>query len=572
MSNYAILRTEKLKTFGNIGGSLSHTFRDVYTPNADSKLLKENKVLIGSYSSEEVLDDIKKRISEITDKPRKNGVLTIEVLQTYSPNSKVSLPEWEKKNVEWLKNHFGEKNVISCVLHKDESTPHIVSYVVPEKNGKLNCREILGGREKLQKMQDSYANSMKSFKLQRGVKNSKAEHITVKKYYSKINNAEKASFSIKKELPKIKPPPEKRIFQTSKSRLDELEKWNSDYKKQYNNISRKFGKAYLDTQMLKMENDNLKEQNSNLLEKIGRLENMINYEDISKDDIKILRKIDITKVAERLNYFGEIKPKENAIDLVNRVNNFQFQASVEWLYNEFGQDVTGAEVANYVDVKKPERPFSPAENKIKNEVDKQLDALGCDKYRITLQSDNKKPFLPGKFNNQENFYTKNDVKNMIPYLLYQNNQGMNVLITPMDENAYYILLDDSKLSKEQLEKNGYKPCLYQNTSWNSSQAIFKISKENFDREKDVIPFFNKFNKRFGDEKITGLRHPFRLAGFRNMKEKHLRENGKRPFVELKLAINRFCTKCMEIIQKSKNNDMGGVGVEKPNEIKAFKPK
>jgi len=28
-NNFAILRTEKLKTFGNIGGSLAHNFRDI---------------------------------------------------------------------------------------------------------------------------------------------------------------------------------------------------------------------------------------------------------------------------------------------------------------------------------------------------------------------------------------------------------------------------------------------------------------------------------------------------------------------------------------------------------------
>mgnify|MGYP003467690282 CR=1 FL=1 len=31
---YAILRTEKLKTMGNIGGSLAHNYRTRETPNA----------------------------------------------------------------------------------------------------------------------------------------------------------------------------------------------------------------------------------------------------------------------------------------------------------------------------------------------------------------------------------------------------------------------------------------------------------------------------------------------------------------------------------------------------------
>lgn len=136
---------------------------------------------------------------------------------------------------------------------------------------------------------------------------------------------------------------------------------------------------------------------------------------------------------------------------------------------------------------------------------------------------------------------------MIPYLRYENNNDKNIFITPMDDNAYYILLDDSKISLKELEEKGFKPCLFQKTSWKSSQAVFKISKD-FDREKEVIPFFNKMNKNWGDEKITGLRHPFRLAGFRNMKEKHKKENGLRPFVEIQKSVNRFCDKCMDMIK------------------------
>mgnify|MGYP003600607478 FL=1 len=32
---FAILRAEKLKTMGNIGGSLAHNYRSIETPNAD---------------------------------------------------------------------------------------------------------------------------------------------------------------------------------------------------------------------------------------------------------------------------------------------------------------------------------------------------------------------------------------------------------------------------------------------------------------------------------------------------------------------------------------------------------
>ena len=41
--SYAILRVEKLKTPGNIAGSLAHTFRTRETPNADLSLASLNE-------------------------------------------------------------------------------------------------------------------------------------------------------------------------------------------------------------------------------------------------------------------------------------------------------------------------------------------------------------------------------------------------------------------------------------------------------------------------------------------------------------------------------------------------
>jgi len=34
-----------------------------------------------------------------------------------------------------------------------------------------------------------------------------------------------------------------------------------------------------------------------------------------------------------------------------------------------------------------------------------------------------------------------------------------------------------------------------------------------------------------------------------MKPKHERENGSRPFVSIELAVNRFCSKCMDMIDR-----------------------
>ncbi|WP_171496447.1 plasmid recombination protein, partial [Acinetobacter sp. TUM15372] len=72
-------------------------------------------------------------------------------------------------------------------IHRDETTPHLVAYVVPiDLEGKLNAREFLGGRSKLSKMQTDFDNEVKHLGLERGLEGSKAEHTTIKDFYAEI--------------------------------------------------------------------------------------------------------------------------------------------------------------------------------------------------------------------------------------------------------------------------------------------------------------------------------------------------------------------------------------------------
>lgn len=183
---FAILRTAKLKSFGEIGGSLSHTYRTRPTHNADPTRKKNNSHDLPD--SALVMDAIKKRMPE---KVRKNAVLCVEYLITGSP-------EWDgwgtdkeaiyfDRAVAFLKKRHGAENVISTSIHRDETTPHLVAYVVPiDERGKLNAREFLGGRAKLSKMQTDFHDQVKDLGLERGLEGSKARHTTIKDFYSEI--------------------------------------------------------------------------------------------------------------------------------------------------------------------------------------------------------------------------------------------------------------------------------------------------------------------------------------------------------------------------------------------------
>ena len=188
--NYAILRTAKIKK-GNVGGMCHHHARTKDTPNADIELKHENELLAGQ-RSELVPEIVRQRISAIEEKngrkTRKDAVACVEVLMTASPEffkDKEQVQAWAKQSVNWVKEHFNEDNVVNAVLHLDESTPHIHAVVVPEtQDHKLSAKHWLGGREKMQNMQDSYAEKMQVMDLERGIRGSRAKHMDIKKWYS----------------------------------------------------------------------------------------------------------------------------------------------------------------------------------------------------------------------------------------------------------------------------------------------------------------------------------------------------------------------------------------------------
>ena len=108
---------------------------------------------------------------------------------------------WIDANLKWLKETFGNENLVSCVLHMDEKTPHLHATVVPVVTGerirkkregekkyetksgpRLSADDVMR-RTKLHEYQNSYAKAMKPFGLQRGIVGSTAKHQTNSEYY-----------------------------------------------------------------------------------------------------------------------------------------------------------------------------------------------------------------------------------------------------------------------------------------------------------------------------------------------------------------------------------------------------
>ena len=117
------------------------------------------------------------------------------------------LDSWIDANLKWLRETFGNENLVSCVLHMDEKTPHLHATVVPIVAGERVRRKREGERKyetksgprlsaddvmrrtKLHEYQNSYAEAMKPFGLQRGIAFQKAFAVSERSNVQKGGNA-----------------------------------------------------------------------------------------------------------------------------------------------------------------------------------------------------------------------------------------------------------------------------------------------------------------------------------------------------------------------------------------------
>lgn len=184
---FAILRTAKIKSLGNMGASLQHTFRERDTPNADPSKRVENTVLAGPDTADAVLNAWHQRAPE---KIRKNAVHGLEYFIGGSPEKMHAMPRQQQDQyfadaLDWLKKRHGPENILSAVVHRDETTPHMTVMTIPlDAKGKLNARSFVGSRKDLSELQTGFAAEVgAAHGLERGQLRSRATHERVQRVY-----------------------------------------------------------------------------------------------------------------------------------------------------------------------------------------------------------------------------------------------------------------------------------------------------------------------------------------------------------------------------------------------------
>ena len=210
--SYTVLHLEKAK--GNDSAMSAHIERTIHPKNADASRSHLNKELIiypesvknRTSAIQYRLDNahLKRKIG--TNQVRAIRVLlsgTHEVMKTIEENKQLN--NWCNDNLNWIKETFGEENLVSAVLHMDEKTPHIHATIIPIVTGErrkandsqtykkknLNnnrlCADDIMARNKLKHYQNTYATAMAKYGLRRGIEGSEAKHISTAEYYRNLH-------------------------------------------------------------------------------------------------------------------------------------------------------------------------------------------------------------------------------------------------------------------------------------------------------------------------------------------------------------------------------------------------
>lgn len=174
MSRYAIMRFAKYKV-GSVANIERHQrHRDRLRNRAHPERENENRTW--KRYDETMYKTIRKAIKEqerqTGRKVRKDANVLCELVLTFSPEmeEQVNLPEWVRANFAWVSKTFGKGKMIRSDLNRDEATVHLHCFVImTDEQGRFNSSRFFNKKKQIIEMQDSYAEAMAPFGLERGI-------------------------------------------------------------------------------------------------------------------------------------------------------------------------------------------------------------------------------------------------------------------------------------------------------------------------------------------------------------------------------------------------------------------
>lgn len=176
-----VCRVQKISGAGNITGCQIHNRREREHSNTNPDI-----DFTQSMNNFSLLDKTNKPYNLLIDERlkvaykgkraiRKDAVKLCEMLFTSDTQFFKNLSPKETKQYfqdcyNFACERYGKENIISAVVHFDETTPHLhLDFVPLTSDGRLSAKEILGVKADLQKLQDDFYNQVSSkYGLERG--------------------------------------------------------------------------------------------------------------------------------------------------------------------------------------------------------------------------------------------------------------------------------------------------------------------------------------------------------------------------------------------------------------------
>ena len=196
-------------------------------PQIDSERTSNNYHLVRRDDSYTAY--INNRLAEEGIKPRKDAVLMCSFVIT-SDGDYFKKLSFEKENqffadaTVYFARRYGRENIISAVVHKDETTPHLHLNLIPISNGRL-CAKDLFCQQSLRELQsDFYEKVGKKYGLERGKENSHSKHLSTAEFKAKtiVERAENKAERIEEQCS---------LLETKRDELKAELDADTDYKK-----------------------------------------------------------------------------------------------------------------------------------------------------------------------------------------------------------------------------------------------------------------------------------------------------------------------------------------------------
>lgn len=158
-------------------------------PQIDRARTKDNYHIISGYGT--YTEFINNRLRELNLSPRKDAVVMNSFVvgsdkTFFDKLSKMQRYMFFEDCTKFFAERYGKENIISAVVHLDETTPHMHLNLMPITSDRRLCSKQLFDKPQLQKLQtDFYEEVGKKYGLQRGKEGSQKKHLSTAEYKAK---------------------------------------------------------------------------------------------------------------------------------------------------------------------------------------------------------------------------------------------------------------------------------------------------------------------------------------------------------------------------------------------------